>query len=388
MLTARRMNIGGVDYYEISGKLTYDTWSATWNRLKPIGTIEELTFEMADDTLELFSDTTKAMTGVSIRSIAVRDFMSSFEMYIDGQSRTYNGWRGFFRARVPVGMHPAMDAENMAQLFRRVGLDDLLLDPTPQDELNLRKSRLIWQHAPKRIADTQGLTDDALTVKLDAILEEEGIDPGRAAGLKYQEVFEGYLTLVDEAAGAEYKKAGLKYVWSGVLEAEDVVKIVKTGLISNNNRFISGMPKAGASPESDFRGGGSDSVFTRLGVRAKDNPQFSSCFLGKNYRILIDPIVMNRTDWYAYTFDNFGSAEVLELQTRPTPVQFIKDMQTSYRFGNEIMFRRGIAKETFTGISCQTSALRAELLQLFKDEHITAVNGIPIDQFVKEGTDI
>ena len=43
-LTARRMNIDGTDYYEITGKLTYETWSATWNRLKPTGTIEEIFF--------------------------------------------------------------------------------------------------------------------------------------------------------------------------------------------------------------------------------------------------------------------------------------------------------------------------------------------------------
>jgi hypothetical protein len=97
---------------------------------------------------------------------------------------------------------------------------------------------------------------------------------------------------------------------------------------------------------------------------------------------------MQRTDWYAHTGDEFGSTETSTMARRLSPVEFIKAMSDSYRFGNEIMFRQGIAKESFIGISCQDSSLRAELLQKFKDAHITSVNGIPIEDFVKVGTTI
>jgi len=158
--------------------------------------------------------------------------------------------------------------------------------------------------------------------------------------------------------------------------------------MSNNNRFRAGMRRTGASPVEDFRTGGSDNVFTRLGVKSKSNPRFDDCYRGDRYRILIDPKVMERTDWYAYEGDSFGSSDPSALAGRLSPVEFIKRMASSYRYGNEIIFRHGIAKETFIGISCQSNALRAELLEKFKKANITKVNGIPIEDFVKVGSTI
>ncbi len=387
-LTARRMNIGGTDYYELSGKLTYDTWSETWNRLKPIGITDELRFEAADDALKLFSGSTMADTGVSIRSIRVTTPNGTFEMYIDGQTRRYDGWRGFFRARVETAGASKVDADNMRQLMNQVGLDSLTTNPTVADELLLKKTRLVWQHAPQRTQELKGLTATQRATKLDLIIKQEGIDTGQLAKMKATEVFDGYSTYVNEAIGESYKKAGLRYVWSGITDAEDVVKIVNSpGLSSNNNRFIQGMKRAGASPIRDFETGGSDNVFTRLGVDGT-TAKFDDCYRGSTYRILIDPKEMQRTDWYAYTTDSFGTVEESRMAARTAPIDFIKQMKKNYSDGNEIMFRKGIAKESFIGISCETDRLRATLLQEFKKAGITEVNGTPIEKFVKVSTQI
>jgi hypothetical protein len=238
------------------------------------------------------------------------------------------------------------------------------------------------------MAELKGLTPAQKATKLDYIIKQERIDPARVNSMKLAKVFEGYSTYVDESVAKAYEKAGLRYVWSGVADAEDVVKIVKSpGLMSNNNRFIRGMQRTGASPEQDFRTGGSDSVFTRIGVTGT-KATFDQSYLGSAYRIIIDPKEMLRTDWYAYTSDSYGKTAESLMAARPTPLDFIKDMKSSYRYGNEIMFRRGIAKESFMGISCQTSQRRAELLNLFKQEGVTKVNGIDIDKFVKVSTEI
>ena len=392
-LTARRMRIlddaSGTEYevYEISGKLTKEAWSKTWNKMKPIGEIGELEFELADDAKKLFAS--KADLGVSIQTIKVTDGETTFELYIDGQSRRYNGWRGFFRLRTPVTSNGAADAANMRNILQKLELDDLILNPDSEAEKVFKMSRLVWQHAPHRIQELDGLTPEQIPIKLDMIMRQEGIDPKRINNMKLVKVFDGYSTYVEEGIVETYKKAGLKYVWTGVPDADDIVKIIQSpGLMSNNNRFRAGMRRTGASPVGDFRTGGSDNVFTRLGVKSKSNPRFDDCYLGKRYRILIDPKVMERTDWYAYEEDSFGSSDPSDMAGRLSPVEFIKRMATSYRYGNEIMFRHGIAKETFIGISCQSNALRAELLEKFKQAHITKVNGIPIEDFVKVGSTI
>ena len=387
-LTARRMNIGGTDYYELSGKLTYDTWSETWNRLKPIGITDELRFEAADDALKLFSGSTMADTGVSIRSIRVTTPNGTFEMYIDGQTRRYDGWRGFFRARVETAGASKVDADNMRQLMNSVGLDSLTTNPTAADELLLKKTRLVWQHAPQRTQELKGLTATQRAAKLDLIMKQEGIDTAQLAKMNVSEVYDGYTTYINEAVGEEYKKAGLRYVWSGITDAEDVVKIVNSpGLSSNNNRFIQGMKRAGASPIRDFETGGSDNVFTRIGVEGT-SASFDDCYRGSTYRILIDPKEMQRTDWYAYTSDSFGTVEEAMMAKRTAPIDFIKQMKSNYESGNEIMFRKGISKDSFIGISCETDRLRATLLKEFKAAGITEVNGTPIEKFVKVSTKI
>ncbi len=388
-LSARQMNIGGQEVYEVSGKLSYNTWSKTWDKMKSTGEIGELTFEAADDVKKLFSSTTKADLGMSIRSITVTDGHTTFELYIDGQSRQYNGWRGFFRVRTPVSTDGAADAANMRNMLKRLELDDLLINPTPDAESTFKKVRLVWQNAPRRIQELDGLTPEQLSLKLDIILKQEGIDPSRVGKMKMVKVFDGYATYVEDGVQAAYEKAGLRYIWTGVPDGDDIIKIIQSpGLISNNNRFRAGMRRTGASLASDFKTGGSDNVFTRIGVKTKGRVRFDDCYRGERYRILIDPKEMQRTDWYAHTGDEFGSTEASTMARRLSPVEFIKAMSDSYRFGNEIMFRQGIARDSFIGISCQDSSLRAELLQKFKDAHITSVNGIPIEDFVKVGTSI
>ena len=173
-----------------------------------MGITDELRFEAADDALRLFSKTTMADTGVSIRSIQVSTPYGNFEMYIDGQSRRYEGWRGFFRARVETAGASKVDADNMRQLMNSVGLDSLTTNPTAADELILKKTRLVWQHAPQRTQELKGLTATQRAAKLDLIMKQESINTGQLAKMKVSEVFDGYTTYVNEAIGDEYKKAG------------------------------------------------------------------------------------------------------------------------------------------------------------------------------------
>ena len=76
------------------------------------------------------------------------------------------------------------------------------------------------------MAELKGLTPAQKATKLDYIIKQERIDPARVNSMKLAKVFEGYSTYVDESVAKAYDKAGLRYVWSGVADAEDVVKSV------------------------------------------------------------------------------------------------------------------------------------------------------------------
>lgn len=387
-LTARRMNIGGTEYYEVSGKLTEGTWSDTWNAIKGRSTTGLMQFEEADPNLALFSTTPIDLNGngVMLKCRTLTDGQNTFELYIHNGSQEYRSWQGFFRVRVPVSPDGAMDAGEMSRMLKSVGLDDLLTTPTAEAEKTLIKSRLVWQNAPSRVQELQGLTGQALENKLDDILRDIGITDKRIAGVEFRKIAEGYATYYDPEMAAAMKKAGADYVWSGVRRPQGIVQVVKSGgMKSTNQRTFTGVRITGASPESDMGTGGADSVFTRLGIRG-NGERFNSSFSGGPYRIIIDPAELGRTDWYAYPGDNFGTTETSEMLGRMSGTDFAAAMKKNYRSSNEIMFRHAIPTESFTGIVCETAANRAALIKEFKAEGITKINGIPIATFIKVGS--
>lgn len=387
-LTARRVSVDGSEVYELVGKLTESTWSATWNTLKGQSDVRQFVFEKADDTLALLSSRPINMSGVSMKARVLEDGDSRLELYVHNGSTQYRGWQGFFRLRVPVTGSGTADARAAKDMLQRVGLIDLTATPTAEAEDIFKKSRLLWQNAPGRMSELNGLTGKDLADKIDAMIAEEGLEK-RVKNVAMQTVFDGYQTAVETGIDKEYHKAGLRYVWAGVSSEDSVVAILQgPGFMATNTRCRYGLDMGGASPADDMESGSSGSVFTRIGVQMKKGPQprFDNCFMGRGYRIIVDPKVMERTDWYAYDYDNYG--RISDLESRSSPIEFIKAMATKYRGGNEIMFRQGIPKEQFTGIICPSDTMRTRLLDKLKNEGITEINGVPIRDFVKVGQEI
>jgi hypothetical protein len=380
-LTARKMNIGGNNVYEVSGKLTYQTWEKTEHLVEKHGTSEQLFFEKADDAKRLFSDTEHAYMSVEIGAQKVEDGNTTLEIYNDDLG-TLKGWRGWFRVRTPDTGNGATDAANISNMLQQFGLGDLTGNTTIEAETLAKKARLVWQNAPQRVPELTGLVGSQIPEKLDEIIKEEGIEVSRLKDYKVKKVFDGYSTYVEEGISKIYKKAGLIYEWVGVPTDDMIVKILQSqGLMANNYRFISGQNQAGESPMDDFESGGSDNVFTRIGVKTSKPQLYTSSILHGRYQIIIDLKEMDRTDWYAYSGDSYGATDLYYMRTNP--IDFIKSMTQQYRSSNEIMFRHGIPKEHFLGIACQDDYNRQCLIDKLQKAGINDVNGKPINKFIK-----
>lgn len=388
-MTGRRIKMdSGLEYYEVSGKLTEDTWRAAVQNAKKRGYKSDLEFLMSDPATGNYinGDVAWRLDGYKIMDIS----QASFEVFAGTDEA---GMQGFFRARVPVGADPKADAKVMETILDKVGLRPLASNPTPQDEQRLRKIRLAWQRDPKEWEKARHLTGAKQDAAVDKILRKHGITEARATAMEAKEVFSGYTTLVDNSATMEYRKAGLTHIWAGVGDENALVDIVTgDGFTTTNYRARNGLKKfgsGGASESSDVLTGGSDAVFTRIGVNA--TRPYEDSFLGGRYRVLIDPEELNRTDWWAYANDNYGNAKLDTAGTcasvgfadRQTPIEFIKAMKKDYRCGNEIMFPKGISSEKFIGVSVQDDNLRNKLLQKFKDRGVKEINGVPVEDFVQ-----
>lgn len=324
--------------------------------------------------------------GVNTKCQAVHDGEKTLQVYTH-EGGNYYSWQGFFRARVPVTADGGFDAREMKGLLKTAGLDDLTATPTAEAEKRLIKSRLVWQNAPSRVPEYETLTGDALDKKLDEILKDLGIDQKRVDGVELRKVCDGYAVYYDPEQAEALKAAGADYVWCGVGRAESVVSIVQSGgLRSTNRRCLSGIRLTGASPSSDMGTGGADNVFTRIGTNAgRGKIRYDDSFCGSGYRLIIDEAELGRTDWYAYTGDNFGTTRPSTLHSRQGSEEFVKGQNRSFKSGNEIMFRQGIPTESIQKIRCSGDYERDKLLKAFRDAGITSVNGIPIEDFVEVG---
>lgn len=389
-LSGRRAHINGSDYYEITGKLTEETWEAAAKNAKARGFSQDMEYLLRDaDGNYQFGNAAFTIKGNKIMTAS----HSSFEVYSDYVSKQHYGMCGSFRVRVPVTGNPKKDRKAMEEIFDKAGLSSLTANPTDADELLLRKSRIAWQRNPSAMEKVSKMPigSKQRQAEIDRICKTAGFDDARIMGLKLKEVAPGYCTYIDEAATAEFRKAGLTHVWAGVGNPDFVVEITQNGgFMATANRATSGLQeigKKGASELADMGTGGACSVFTRIGVNT--NMEYRKNYKGGTYRILIDLEEMSRTDWYAYQDDSFGTVkDSRTFYGRPSPTDFIRQNARRYERDNEIMFRNGIRSDSFIGISCQTDSDRNVLLQAYKNAGVTQINGVDIEDFIQTTQEI
>ncbi len=391
-LTGRRVTIDGTDYYEFSGKLTEESWKQAAQNAKKRGYSQQMEF-LSRDAQGGYS---RKDVGMKLDAYKIMTLdQGEMEIYSDIGNQEQFGLAGYFRVRIPATGNAAADKKVMQTVFDKTGLSALTADPTDAEELLLRKTRLAWQQDPKAFEKARYLTGSAREKAIDDILAKAGIDDKRIQGMQLKEVFPGYSTYVDDSASMLYRKAGATHVWAGVDSPDAVVAICQSdGFAATNYRITSGMKKCGASPGADMKSGGSDGVFTRLGT--KTDMSYAMSFLGDDYRVIISPDVLNRTDWYAHRGDSFGAARTTDArwQKRLGSMDFIKSetgskySNNSFTSDNEILFRHGISTDTFVGISCQDERRRKALLDKFSAAGITEFNGVPIEDFVTVTTKV
>ncbi len=223
-------------------------------------------------------------------------------------------------------------ASNLAQLMEDLGIKNCFGEPTKEDVTAYKTARYAWHH--KQSLETM---DEATQAMIDQRLVK-------------QEVMPGYTTLVEPGKHADYiKQAGMISVYHELnLRAEDYANFFASdGLLCSRKRYEGGrLDSGGISTSEDLTSGGGDSVFTRLvtekGLAAKPDKDDSI----RSPHIVFKPSVLDRSDWYAYPVDEFGTTEESIFATRLAPATLFEQHAEGEFFPmNEQMFRHGLARE-------------------------------------------
>ena len=268
---------------------------------------------------------------------------------------------GLVQMEVPKAIDETAAQQTMDEIFRQdLGVEDALGEVSETAERAYKIARLKWQY------------------KLDD-LDAEQLE--RAEKLTRKEVFPGYSTFVESGKHneylAEYGEDTRAVHMLNSMSVDSVYRVLTTGLMSTTERFSRGVVRNGISSVLDIDSGGADNVFTRI-MNAEQRGKI------QNHAVVLKPEIFDRTDWYAYNVDSYGSTNEAHFAGRLAPEEIFRrtmgDLE-HYSADNEQMFRTGIGVEYIEAIEVDELD-RDELIEGLREKGLFEVNGRPIEEVI------
>lgn len=268
---------------------------------------------------------------------------------------------GLVQMEVPKAMDDMAAQQIMDEIFRQdLGVEDALDEVSEAAERDYKIARLKWQY------------------KLEDLNAEQ---LGRAEKLTRREVFPGYSTYVENGKHEEYLAKYGEDVRAvhmlNSMSVDSVYRVLTTGLMSTTERFSRGVVKNGISSVLDIDSGGADNVFTRI-MNAEQRSKI------QNHAVVLKPEIFDRTDWYAYNVDSYGSTNEAHFAGRLAPEEIFQRTMGDlkhYSADNEQMFRTGIGVDYIEAIEVDELD-RDELLEGLREKGLFEVNGRPIEEVI------
>lgn len=200
--------------------------------------------------------------------------------------------------------------------------------------------------------------------------------------LERRDVFDGYTTLVEPGKSREYESRYGEVANFHSVNKYHLADILRTGLASTQERYRRGCMAVGLNSYNDLQTGGADSVFVRTVTDANLSQQ-DEVFRGTI--IVMNPSIMDRTDWYSYPYDHNGSTTPEALEDRLSPDELLAKInsQPEETRSNEQMFNCGIGAGSFMGIAVESPSHKDELITLLAEQGVLDCNGTTISDFIQ-----
>ena len=198
-------------------------------------------------------------------------------------------------------------------------------------------------------------------------------------------VFGEYETMVNLGRSERLREQFGSFFSYHDVRSDTIVSVLKQGLFSSHERYRRQILKRGMSTTDDFRKGGANYVFLRtLSEHSFFNASGSEVDdFGGMYRIVFDPKIWDRLDFFIYNEDRYGSTRPDVFNDRKSPEEFLKIAKArSISPSNEQMFKRGIPVEMFKAVVVDTIAQQEELIKKLSAEGVTEINGMPLADFI------
>ena len=269
---------------------------------------------------------------------------------------------GLVKVEVPSGTDPEATEQILGEILEKdLGIPDALSEVTEEAEREYKMARYKWQHV---------ITGDLTPEQME-----------QAEKLHREEVFPGYTTLVERGKHEEYLGRygddirAIHRLCTG--STKSIYQILTQGLMCTTERYSRGFMKSGMSSIDDMRTGGADSVFTRIANKSRRGKMDGAV-------VVFKPEVFDRTDWYSYSYDKFGSTDDESFARRFSPDAIFTALTTPQDYDlsdNEQMFRTGIGAGFIESIEVDSSS-RDGIIAELRSMGLEEINGRPIEEVV------
>ena len=277
--------------------------------------------------------------------------------------------RGAVKIVVRNTSNPEEIIHKAEEALKLLKLEDALDLPESHSDDEYIKARVMWH---EKITSSEEYEEykKYQAQKYGQILEQQ---------LHLEEIFPGYTTVVHDGLSEQLKKDGRFILTHRLYEMKNIGSILQAGLLSSYERYKRGGIISGSSTHADFLSGGADSVFLRFMPEKSEygpvNPEVYATTL------IINPKTLDRTDWYAYHSDNYGSTGA-PFSDRIPASQVPQLIRKFYSDTNEIMFRKAIPPEDIFGIVVRSIESKTKLVDYLHSVNITTLNGKPIEECI------
>ena len=269
---------------------------------------------------------------------------------------------GLIKIEVPSDMDPEETERILGEILEKdLGVPDALGEVPEESEREYKIARYEWQHA------------------IIGSLAPEQVE--QAEKLEREEVFPGYTTLVERGRHEKYlEKYGkdVRAVHHLYTEnAKMVYRALTQGLMCTTERYSRGVLSKGMSSDVDMDTGGADSIFTRIATEAQREAMSGMV-------IVFKPEVFDRTDWYAYSCDLYGSTDGATFASRLSPDDILAKVTSPdgyYLSNNEQMFRTGIGARFIESIEVSPNSYDDVIAEL-QSMGLKEIDGKPIEEII------
>lgn len=316
---------------------------------------------------------------------------------------------------------------NLKAAMSALGLEQEMEKPPSDESMEILKlMRLLWQASPT-IANRVGKEDPLTIESINVALQEAKVPEDFVTGARYSDVVPGHASVVIPGQAEAYYKAGVRGLIHTIQNTDKIVDIIADGLLSSTQERLT-MRKVitGMSSSADLKSGGAEYVFTRMITEKMGNPSVNGAVISFNLDLL------DRSDWFAYPADKYGSTYVndeasqgaisdalktIALRTHPNTETFLNQMRSDQATGsgansfwtrptgrelikeidkntyggtssvsntrNEAMFQNHIPVSMMNYIVVTDENQKKTIVDKLAERGITEVNGAPVADFIR-----